>query len=100
MGLALACATAFLLTDGMKNLFGKPRPHLLAVCQPDYANANNYVLGGYDNGINDGRLYSWTICTQTDSSLLNDAFVSFPSGHSSCISSCLHKFVDNLLTPN
>ena len=84
MGLALACATAFLLTDGMKNMFGKPRPHLLAVCDPDLANYKQYVLGGYRDVVSEGLLVSWTICKNTDLSVLNDAFASFPSGHSSC----------------
>lgn len=85
MGLALSLAGAFLLTDGMKNLFGKPRPDLLSRCNPDLANIQKYALGGYGDTINEGiLLVSWHICRQTDMAILNDGFASFPSGHSSC----------------
>ena len=82
MGLALALASAFLLTDGMKNLFGKPRPDLLSRCDPDVGNIQNYAIGaGMPQEI---LLVSWQICRQIDLSVLNDGFASFPSGHSSC----------------
>jgi len=88
MGLGLALASAFLLTDGMKNLFGKPRPDLLSRCNPDLKNIQNYAVGGYGDQITEGiLLVSWHICRQTDMSILNDGFASFPSGHSSCKSS-------------
>ncbi|KAI9876621.1 MAG: hypothetical protein M1830_006085 [Pleopsidium flavum] len=84
MGLGLALASAFLLTDGMKYLFGKPRPDLLSRCNPDLKNIQNYAVGGYGDQINEGiLLVSWHICRQTDMSILNDGFASFPSGHSS-----------------
>ncbi|KAF2088785.1 PAP2-domain-containing protein [Saccharata proteae CBS 121410] len=84
MGLALSVATAFLITQGMKNLFGKPRPDLLDRCQPDVANLANYVVGGYGQDISARwALVSSGICKQSDASTLNDGFRSFPSGHSS-----------------
>lgn len=84
MGLALAVASAFLITDGMKALFGKPRPDLLSRCNPDLANIQKYAVGGYGDAITEGiLLVSWHICRQTDMSKLNDGFYSFPSGHSS-----------------
>ena len=85
MGLALACAGAFLLTDGMKATFGKPRPDLLSRCNPDLGNIQKYAVGGYGDQINEGiLLVSWHICRQTDMKILDDGFYSFPSGHSSC----------------
>ncbi|MCJ1400723.1 hypothetical protein MMC11_003931 [Xylographa trunciseda] len=83
MGLGLALATAFMITDGMKNLFGKPRPDLLARCNPDVANLQNYIVGGFGTATSGGLLVSWQICKQTNLSILNDGFASFPSGHSS-----------------
>ncbi|KAL1306784.1 hypothetical protein AAFC00_005445 [Neodothiora populina] len=85
MGLALSYALAFMITQGIKNLIGKPRPDLLSRCQPDLANIADHVVGGYF-----GRdvaptwtLVSSSICTQTDHALLDEGFRSFLSGHSS-----------------
>ncbi|KAK5134414.1 hypothetical protein LTR08_006461 [Meristemomyces frigidus] len=84
IGLALAVATAFFITQGSKNLFGKPRPDLLDRCQPDLANIAAHVVGGYGQDISARwTLVSASICTQRDASILNDGFRSFPSGHSS-----------------
>ncbi|KAL9116496.1 MAG: hypothetical protein Q9187_006978, partial [Circinaria calcarea] len=86
LGLALALASAFFLTQGSKNLFGKPRPDLLSRCDPDLANFQNFVLGqrGPGEGFGGGALLvSWQICRQTNRAILNDGFSSFPSGHSS-----------------
>lgn len=84
MGLALALATAFLITQGMKNLFGKPRPDLLSRCKPNLDLIQDYAV----NRVGDVFDPSWVlvtsgICTQTDNALLKDGFKSFPSGHSS-----------------
>ncbi|CAO1604914.1 hypothetical protein XANCAGTX0491_008454 [Xanthoria calcicola] len=83
LGLALSLALSFVLTQGMKNLFGKPRPDLLSRCDPDYENQAEYALGGYPQVLNGLYLVSSTICRQTDKGMLNDGFSSFPSGHSS-----------------
>ncbi|KAK7511567.1 PAP2 domain-containing protein [Phyllosticta citriasiana] len=84
MGLGLSLASTFLLTQGMKNLFGMPRPDLLSRCQPDLANVGDYVVGGYGQDISDRwTLVNSAICQQTDKSTLDDGFRSFPSGHSS-----------------
>ena len=85
MGLALALATAFLITQGMKNLFGKPRPDLLSRCKPNLDLIQEYAI----NSVGEVFDPSWVlvtsgICTQTDNDLLKDGFKSFPSGHASC----------------
>ncbi|KAK1449639.1 PAP2 superfamily protein [Colletotrichum melonis] len=90
LGLALAHVGAFFITNGMKNMFGKPRPDLLSRCQPDLANIQKYIVGGTSANITGltgaagfGQLVSAAICTNTDSHTLNDGFRSYPSGHSS-----------------
>ncbi|EKG19409.1 Phosphatidic acid phosphatase type 2/haloperoxidase [Macrophomina phaseolina MS6] len=84
MGLALSLATAFMLTQGMKLIFGKPRPDLLSRCQPDYENVQRYTTGGYGQDISARWvLVTSEICQQTDMDILNDGFKSFPSGHAS-----------------
>ncbi|KJX94762.1 pap2 domain containing protein [Zymoseptoria brevis] len=83
-GLCLSLATALFITQGMKNMFGKPRPNMLARCRPDLDNISEYIVGGYGQDISiRWSLVSFTICTSTDLNDLDDAFRSFPSGHSS-----------------
>ena len=85
LGLALALASVFFFTEGMKNLYGKPRPDLLSRCDPDLGAQESHALGGFGSRIPNGvLLVSSTICRQTDTSKLDDGFSSFPSGHSSC----------------
>lgn len=84
MGLGLSFALAFFITSGIKNLIGKPRPDLLARCQPDLTSIAAHVVGGYGQDISQRwTLVSSSICTQTDSKLLDEGFRSFLSGHSS-----------------
>lgn len=83
LGLALALVSAWFFTEGMKNMFGKPRPDLLSRCEPDIENAAKYVVGGYEGETMNGQLYSADICQQKDSHKLNDGFRSYPSGHAS-----------------
>ncbi|KAH7371913.1 PAP2 superfamily-domain-containing protein [Cadophora sp. MPI-SDFR-AT-0126] len=83
LGLALALAASFLITQGMKNLFGKPRPDLLSRCHPDLANSSQYIVGGFPNTQEGFNLFSAAICKNPDKSILDDGFRSFPSGHSS-----------------
>ena len=87
MGLALALATAFMATEGMKDLFGKPRPDLLSRCDldPEAVAGGQGVVGGFGAALPEWNvLVSATACRQTDSGVLRDGFQSFPSGHSSC----------------
>ncbi|KAH8889530.1 PAP2-domain-containing protein [Thozetella sp. PMI_491] len=83
LGLALSLLSAYFITNGMKNLFGKPRPDLLSRCQPDLENLKQYVVGGIAGMGGNGMLVSADICKNPDSSLLDDGFRSYPSGHSS-----------------
>ncbi|KAH8675366.1 PAP2 domain-containing protein [Xylariales sp. PMI_506] len=84
LGLALSLISAWFITNGMKNLFGKPRPDLLSRCQADLTNITSYIVGGYINLPDSvGQLVSADICKNPDTSLLNDGFRSYPSGHSS-----------------
>lgn len=89
LGLALALASAFLITQGMKNLFGKPRPDLLSRCIPNLKEKEKFWLGGFPEIDPAFLVYSAAICTQPDKSKLDDGFRSFPSGHSSFSSSGL-----------
>ncbi len=92
LGLALSLMCAWIITQGMKNLFGKPRPDLLSRCQPDLVNWAQHLVGfhtptddGGDatKGPYNGQLVSATICQNPDRPLLDDGFRSYPSGHSS-----------------
>ena len=83
-GLALSVTVAFFVTQGLKNIVGKPRPHLLALCQPDLMDVASHVVGGFGQDISARwTLVTQSICMQPDAKLLNDGFRSFPSGHSS-----------------
>lgn len=89
LGLALSVATAFMVTEGLKDLAGKPRPNMLAQCRPDLS-ANNiarYRVGGigesiFTTGATPIRVAAG-ICTETNPKTIRDAFASWPSGHSS-----------------
>lgn len=88
LGLGVALAAAMLVTDGLKNLVGKPRPDLISRCAPDLGRLTN------DNvrvGISYKYLYNVEICTSWDGvteagigkSKLLDGFRSWVSGHAS-----------------
>ncbi|KAI2629367.1 acid phosphatase/Vanadium-dependent haloperoxidase [Xylaria nigripes] len=90
LGLALSSIAAWIITQGMKNLFGKPRPDLLSRCMPDAANFTRYIVGFSSPVLNDalgvsytGQLVSANICKNPDKAFLDDGFRSYPSGHSS-----------------
>lgn len=84
MGLGMSVATAFMLTQCMKQLFGKPRPDLLSRCNPNVDAVSTHRLGGDGMGLSPlWELVGATICQQADKGIFNDGFRSFPSGHSS-----------------
>ncbi|EPE04683.1 pap2 domain-containing protein [Ophiostoma piceae UAMH 11346] len=82
LSLALSMASQWFIINGLKNLCGKPRPDMLSRCQPDLENVARYVVGGIANITSNGQLVSADICTNTDISILDDGFRSYPSGHS------------------
>ncbi|KAG8987421.1 hypothetical protein FRB90_003352 [Tulasnella sp. 427] len=73
LGLILSLGLTGTITNIVKITAGRPRPDLIARCQPS-ANAANAPLFGLANA---------SICTQTDIGILRDGFRSFFSGHSS-----------------
>ncbi|KAJ5186392.1 hypothetical protein N7449_011156 [Penicillium cf. viridicatum] len=84
MGLALAVASAWTATQGLKALIGKPRPDLLARCDPDLARIAEFTVGGLGEELRGAAtLVSWEICRDRSKSLRIDGFASFPSGHAS-----------------
>lgn len=86
LGLGLSLAAAILITDGLKNLAGRPRPDLLSRCNLDPADIDKYTVGK-------NNLLDWHICKNIgasgsvkgalDESDVRDGFRSFPSGHCS-----------------
>ncbi|KAF2173257.1 hypothetical protein M409DRAFT_17200 [Zasmidium cellare ATCC 36951] len=82
-GLCLSVALGFFIVQGTKNMFGKPRPNLLARCDPDLENFAQYVVGSFASELSpEWVLVNSGICRQTDKKWLDDGFRSFPSGHS------------------
>ena len=73
LGLAISLILASFLTDVVKNTVGRPRPDLLARCQPAPSTPRD-------------TLVSIDVCTTssaTEHHRLHDGWRSFPSGHSS-----------------
>jgi membrane-associated phospholipid phosphatase len=89
MGLGVALSGAFVITEGLKDLAGKPRPFLLAVCDPDLSpeSIRRHQVGGLGSALDSAVpiIVDWHICRQTDQGKLRNAFASWPSGHSSFI---------------
>ncbi|PYH88054.1 PAP2-domain-containing protein [Aspergillus ellipticus CBS 707.79] len=84
LGLGLSLAGAFFITSGLKDVVGKPRPDLLARCQPDLTKISTYAVGGLGLQRTESPvIVSVGICTNTDTSTVKNGFASFPSGHSS-----------------
>ncbi|PYH46173.1 phosphatase PAP2 family protein [Aspergillus saccharolyticus JOP 1030-1] len=84
LGLAIALAGTWMATEGLKDLFGKPRPDMLARCDPDLSKINAFAVSGLGSRL-DGAptLVTWEICRNQARELAVDGFSSFPSGHSS-----------------
>lgn len=85
LGLCTGLAATLFITAGLKDMVGKPRPDLLARCNPDLTNISRYVVGGIGINLDSeaSPLVSSAICQQSDKRLLDDGFASFPSGHAS-----------------
>ncbi|KAL4867341.1 hypothetical protein BDV12DRAFT_171486 [Aspergillus spectabilis] len=72
LGLVLSQAVCFVITQALKTACGKPRPDIIARCQPRPGSEDPSPYGLSDS----------SICTG-DPHLLTDGFRSWPSGHSS-----------------
>ena len=84
LGLALSLVSTWIITNGAKNLFGKPRPDMLARCRPDLANLEDYAVGERAYTRSDEiLLVSAAICTNPDEGTVDDGFRAYPSGHAS-----------------
>ncbi|KAL4888081.1 acid phosphatase/Vanadium-dependent haloperoxidase [Aspergillus ambiguus] len=84
LGLGLSVAGVFMATEGLKDLYGKPRPDLLARCNPDLSQVAANTVGGLGEKLTGAAtLVSWEICQNPSETLKVDGFSSFPSGHSS-----------------
>lgn len=85
LGLVVSLAGVWMATQGLKDLAGKPRPDMLARCNPDVSKVAQYAVGGLGNIVQGApTLVSWEICQNKSDMLRVDGFSSFPSGHSSC----------------
>ncbi|KAF3933350.1 hypothetical protein ABW19_dt0203659 [Dactylella cylindrospora] len=84
LGLGLTDALAFFVSNTLKNVIGKPRPHMISVCQPDWSKVVEIVK---TTRTGPAGILAWNplvtseICTTTDHERLSEAFRSFPSGH-------------------
>lgn len=84
LGLGLSLAGAFFVTSALKDLAGKPRPNLLARCDPDLSNLAGHSVGGLGLVIDEALvMVDLGICKNPDQNDLQNGFESFPSGHSS-----------------
>ncbi|KAK6345527.1 hypothetical protein TWF718_007439 [Orbilia javanica] len=85
LAFGLTDALAFFISNCLKNVFGKPRPHMISVCQPDWDKVAEIVKNtrtGPQGVLAWNPLVTSEICTTTDHEKLSEAFRSFPSGHS------------------
>lgn len=87
LGLVVALAGVWMSTQGLKDLVGKPRPDLLARCNPDLSKIAQYAISGLGEQVQGAPIMlSWKICQDQSDLVRVDGFSSFPSGHSSCMS--------------
>ncbi|KIW15480.1 hypothetical protein PV08_05526 [Exophiala spinifera] len=79
VGLFWSVYLTVLITDIIKNAIGRPRPDLIARCQPKTGTPTDVLV-------------TMAVCTQPDLELLLDGWRSFPSAHSSWAFSGLGYF--------
>ncbi|KAH9877652.1 hypothetical protein IAQ61_003020 [Plenodomus lingam] len=93
IGLLYALIAAAVFQVFIKWLIGGLRPHFLAVCKPVIPSSMLNLVGGNDNGVEDGTafggnvangyrqiMFDRSICTG-DRKEINDSLESMPSGH-------------------
>jgi membrane-associated phospholipid phosphatase len=84
MGLGLSLAGAFMVTEGLKDLVGKPRPDFLARCDPDVGLISQYTVSGLGTLVDNAPiLVDYRICRNQSKFVRNDGFAAWPSGHAS-----------------
>ncbi|KAF3914395.1 hypothetical protein ABW21_db0203694 [Orbilia brochopaga] len=84
LGLGLTLALGYFVSNCLKNVFGKPRPHMISVCQPDWNKVASIIKTtrtGPQGILAWNPILTSEICTTTDTVTLSEAFRSFPSGH-------------------
>ncbi|KAJ1734348.1 hypothetical protein LPJ61_001128 [Coemansia biformis] len=75
LGLLMGVSLTLMFTNCLKNVVGEPRPSLLARCLP--------VKPAHPLSDPPQGLSTVDICTQSNTSILDEGFRSFPSGHTS-----------------
>jgi membrane-associated phospholipid phosphatase len=84
MGLYLSLAGTFMITEGLKNLAGKPRPDFLARCDPDLSLISQYTVSGLGAVVDNAPIMvDYRICRNQSKFMRNDGFAAWPSGHAS-----------------
>ena len=84
MGLGVSLAGAFMVTEGLKDLVGKPRPDFLSRCDPDLSLISQYAVSGLGALVDNAPvMVDYRICRNQSSFVTNDGFAAWPSGHSS-----------------
>ncbi|KAG8530952.1 uncharacterized protein KY384_004309 [Bacidia gigantensis] len=83
MGLALASAITFAITNGTKEVVGKPRPDLLSRCKPDLSRILDSAAGAIGDQVEEGIILVTSEICRGSGFDLDEGFRSFPSGHSS-----------------
>lgn len=84
MGLGLSLAGAFAVTEGLKDLVGKPRPDFLARCNPDVSLISQYAVSGLGAIVDNAPIMvDSRICRNRSKVVRHDGFSSWPSGHAS-----------------
>ena len=73
-----------MLTEGLKNLVGKPRPDFLACCDPDLSLIDQYAVSGLGATVDNAPIMvDYRICRDQSKLVRSDGFAAWPSGHAS-----------------
>lgn len=84
MGLGVSLAGSFMVTEGLKDLLGKPRPDFLARCDPDVSLISQYTVSGLGAVVDNAPIMvDYRICRNQSKFVRNDGFSAWPSGHAS-----------------